>query len=139
MSFSIRSANFHMRRPRSLADILRHAPERSSKALRAAATARSTSAEVASATCVRTSPVAGFTVSKVFEPSSHCPSINRRPGLSFTLLAAIMLDGSPKHVDEPKLVHSRPLLRFKHRWTLVDVCRQAFLGIFALEEQLLVL
>src|SRR6185437_8326935 len=87
MFFSSRSASRQSSLPRSLADIFCHAPPRSSKALRAALTARSTSAAPASATWVMTSPVAGLMESKVLEVATHSPPIRSLPGSTFVLLA----------------------------------------------------
>ena len=66
-SRSIRSASRFIRRPRSEAEVRRHGP--TSNALRAAATALSTSAESASAICAISAPVAGLKVRNVFPDS----------------------------------------------------------------------
>src|SRR5690349_4881962 len=87
MFFSSRSARRQSSLPRSLADIFCHGPPRSSRALRAALTARSTSAGPASATWVMTSPVAGLMESKVLEVATHSPPIRSLPGSTFVLLA----------------------------------------------------
>src|SRR5271155_4454361 len=73
---SIRSATFQRSLPRSAGETSGQGPV--SKALRAAATAWSISTLPPSATCARTSPVAGFRVSK-FLPDcapTHWPPIN---------------------------------------------------------------
>src|SRR5579864_5978962 len=88
MFFSSRSARRQSSLPRSLADIFCQGPPRSSKALRASLTARSTSAAPASATWVITSPVAGLMVSKVFAVTTHSPPIRSLPGSTRVLLAA---------------------------------------------------
>src|SRR5262249_44231006 len=88
MFFSTRSPIRHRTFPRSLADILRHGPARSSNALRAEATAWSTSLAFASETWVSTSPVAGFTESNDLpEPSTHWPLMSSLPGATFALVA----------------------------------------------------
>src|SRR6266567_2025238 len=73
--FSIKSASLFINTPRCEAPILRHEPL--SNAARAAATALSTSAALASATCVITSPVDGLIVGNVFREalSTHFPLI----------------------------------------------------------------
>src|SRR5712691_4012498 len=73
--FSIRSASLFINTPRCEALIFRHGPL--SNAARAAATALSTSAASASATCVITSPVDGLIVGNVFREalSTHFPLI----------------------------------------------------------------
>src|SRR5262249_40556064 len=83
MFFSIRSASLFMSRPRSAPLIFGQGP--SSNALRAAFTARSTSALSPSATWQMVSPVAGLTVGKVLPDSlsSHLPPI--KSGWSLTL------------------------------------------------------
>ena len=65
-----------MMRPRSDGVILLHGP--SSKARRAARTARPTSSESPSATRASVSPVAGLGVSNVLPDaaSTHCPLMN---------------------------------------------------------------
>src|SRR5262245_40637954 len=80
---SIRSASLLRSRPRSEAFILGQGP--SSKALRAALTARSTSALSPSATWQMVSPVAGLMVGNVLPEtlSSHLPPI--KSGWSLTL------------------------------------------------------
>src|SRR5437879_4010497 len=139
MFFSSKSASFQMSRPRSLAESFRHAPFRSSKTRRAAATARSTSADDASAICVSTWPVAGLMVSNFFAPSTHCPSINRRPGLIFTLVAVSILHPDPTHrafarrTAEDGRPHTSTLLRLEHRRPFLHVRRQPFLRVLALE------
>src|ERR1041384_8392865 len=90
MFFLIRSAMRQSTLPRSLADILRHGPATSSKALRAAATAWSTSCAPASVIWVSTSPVAGLKVSKDRFDSDHCPLISSLPGETFALVAVII-------------------------------------------------
>ena len=77
--------------PRLRASIPLHFP--SSKARRAAATARSTSAASPSATCVSTSPVAGFTVSNVFPDaaSTHSPPMNSLPGDTAAALSVVAI------------------------------------------------
>src|SRR5439155_27200949 len=80
---SIRSASLFVSRPRSAPDIFDHGPD--SNALRAALTARSTSALSPSATWQMVSPVAGLTVGNVLPDtlSSHLPPMNS--GWSLTL------------------------------------------------------
>src|SRR6267378_501848 len=97
--FSIRSASLFIKTPRCEAPILRHAPL--SNAARAAATALSTSAASASATCVITSPVDGLIVGKVFPEtlSTHFPLISSFVGpiLTFrsnTVVAVAILNSS---------------------------------------------
>src|SRR5215469_2088093 len=149
---SIRSASRQINRPRSLADILRQAPLRSSNALRAADTARSTSCAEASTTSVNTSSVAGLMVGNFFAPSIHCPSISNRPGLISTLLAVVIFAKPRNYMghkgsrnpffDLAPLVVSifnRRLLRGEGGRPLLHVRRQPFFRVFALEEQLLVL
>src|SRR5580692_472111 len=70
------SASLYRSRPRSAALIFGHGPD--SNALRAAFTARSTSALSPSATLQMTSPVAGFCVSNVLPEteSTHLPPIS---------------------------------------------------------------
>ena len=94
---STRSASRQISRPRSLADILRQAPLSIFNARRAASTAWSTSAADASAICASTSPVAGFMVLNVFEPSTHWPLISSRPGLIFALLSLHRHSQHPQH------------------------------------------
>src|SRR5271165_1324854 len=145
MFFSTRSESFQIRRPRSLAESLCQGPPRSSKARRAASTARSTSAGEASAICVSTSPVAGLMVSKVFAPSTHWPSISNRPRFRFALVAASIIHphrrAELRSADgqECPSPHKRDLLRLEGCWPLLHVRRQAFLRVLALEQQLLVL
>src|ERR1700739_2438618 len=85
MFFSIKSASLFIKTPRAEADIFRHAPF--SNAARAAATALSTSAASASATCVITSPVEGLIVGNVFPDaaSTHLLLINNFVALTLTL------------------------------------------------------
>src|SRR5438552_11707973 len=143
MFCSTRSASRHSRRPRSLAEILRHGPARSSKAWRAALTARSTSSAEASTIWVKTSPVAGLMVSNFLEPSTHSPLIRRRPGETRALVAAIIVEyrcGASLRLDGRGVpVPTRALFGFKLCRPLLDVSSQAFLCIFTLEKQLLVL
>src|ERR1700692_4488447 len=70
MFSSRRSASRQIRRPRSLADIFRHGPLRSSRERRAASRARSTSALDASAIWVKTSPATGEVLTQIAEASS---------------------------------------------------------------------
>ena len=74
--FSIKSASLLISRPRARASIFFHGPV--SNALRAALTAKSTSALSPSATWAITSPVAGLSVSNVLPlaASRHVPSIS---------------------------------------------------------------
>src|ERR1700731_5049136 len=95
----MRSASLFIKTPRAEALILRHAPL--SNAARAAATALSTSAASASATCVITSPVDGFMVGKVFLDtlSTHFPLISSFVGpiltfRSITVVAVAILNSS---------------------------------------------
>jgi 3-hydroxy-3-methylglutaryl CoA synthase len=83
--FSTKSASLYIRTPRCAADILRQALF--SNAKRAAATALSTSAASASATCVIASPVEGLMVAKVLPDtaSTHFPLINNLFAEIFTL------------------------------------------------------
>src|ERR1700730_7887981 len=97
--FSIRSASLFINTPRAEALILRHAPL--SNAARAAATALSTYAESASATCVITSPVDGLIVGNVFPEvlSTHFPLIRSFVGpiltfRSITVVAVAILNSS---------------------------------------------
>src|SRR5690348_1256326 len=85
---SIRSASLSSSRPRSAALIFGHGP--SSNALRAALTAKSTSALSPSATWQMVSPVAGLRVGKVLPDtlSSHLPPIKSGWSLTFGFLAA---------------------------------------------------
>src|SRR5216684_6730812 len=78
--FSMRSASLFIKTPRSAALIFRHGPL--SNAVRAAATALSTSAASDSATCVITSPVDGLIVGNVFPDtlSTHFPLISNFVG-----------------------------------------------------------
>src|SRR5207253_4082518 len=88
---------FHKIRPRSLADILRQGPWRSSKALRAACTAASTSCADAVATWVSSSPVAGLMVANVLAEFRHSPPISSLPGLIWLLVAvSICQNSSPQ-------------------------------------------
>src|SRR5213080_688821 len=143
MFFSTRSASRHSSRPRSLVDILRHGPPRSSNAWRAALTARSTSSGEASTIWVKTSPVAGLMVLNFLEPSTHSPLISRRPGETRALVAAIIVEyccGASLRLDgRGAPVPTRALFGFKLCRALLDVSSQAFLCIFTLEKQLLVL
>src|SRR5713226_67566 len=128
MFFSTRSANRQMRRPRSLADILRQGPPRSSKARRAACTARSTSSREASTTWVSTSPVAViiFFSNQEESPKSFVyPSDLRGYGLQNVPV-------SLRSCDTP----SKPSLRFERRRAFLHVGRQPFFRVFTLEEQL---
>src|ERR1700716_2657308 len=158
--FSIRSASFQIILPRSLDESLRHAPLRSSKARRAATTARSTSAWDASTIWVKTSPVAGLMVSNIFAPSTHWPSIRSRPGLSFVFVVASMcrflisialssqvavccraslgMDGRGRPSPHKHSPHAL-LLGFEHCRPLLHVRGQTFLRVFTLEQQLLIL
>ena len=83
---SRRSANFQMSLPRSEVVIRRHGPW--SNAARAACTALSISAFSPSATCARTSPVAGLNVEKVLPDaaSTHWPSMSSLRGLAIKSL-----------------------------------------------------
>src|SRR5208282_2381448 len=151
MFFSTRSASFHSRRPRSLAEIERHAPlPVFSKAARAAATARPTSPALASATWVSTSPVAGLIVSKVFAVSTHSPLMRSLPGLIAVFSAAIITKPLTTEDTETQRVSSSvPLWLYgdlfhflfsrKRRRALLDISSQAFLGVVGLEQELLVL
>src|SRR6267154_184943 len=89
--FSIKSASLFINTPRCEAPILRHEPL--SNAARAAATALSTSAASASATCVITSPVDGLIVGNVFPEmlSTHFPLIRSFVGpiLTFRSITAV--------------------------------------------------
>src|SRR6266404_664913 len=88
--FSIKSASLFIRFPRCEALILRHGPL--SNATRAAATALSTSAASASATCVIASPVDGLIVGKVLPEVllTHFPLISSFVGpiLTFDSITA---------------------------------------------------
>src|SRR5262249_40362139 len=82
---SIRSASLYIKSPRCAAvSFLRHGPL--SKALRAAATALSTSAASASATCAMVSPVAGLMVGKLLPEAAsvHWLLIISLVALTFT-------------------------------------------------------
>src|SRR5215475_591804 len=84
--FSIRSASLYIRLPRCEAvSFLRQGPL--SKAARAAATALSTSAASASATCAMVSPVAGLMVGKVLleAASVHLLLMSSLVALTFTV------------------------------------------------------
>src|SRR5262249_49348963 len=83
--FSMRSASRFIRTPRCEAAIFFHGPF--SNAARAAATALSTSAASASATCVITSPVAGLIVGKDLPEaaSTHLLLIRSLLALIFTV------------------------------------------------------
>src|SRR3974390_2586224 len=86
LCFSIKSASRFINTPRCDAlNFLRHGPW--SNAARAAATALSTSAASASATCVITSPVVGLMVGNVFPDaaSTHLLLISSFVALTFTL------------------------------------------------------
>src|SRR5260221_14413306 len=83
----MRSASLFMSRPRCEVGIFFHAPF--SKAARAAATALSTSAASASATCVITSPVAGLIVGKDLRDAASTHLLLMR-----SLLALILMVGS---------------------------------------------
>ena len=97
MFFSMSSASFHKMRPRSLADILRHGPCRSSNALRADCTAASTSCADAAATWVNSSPVAGLMVANVLDELRHSPPMSSLPGLIWLLVAvSICQHSSPQ-------------------------------------------
>src|SRR5215469_14532847 len=140
MFFSTRSASFHISRPRSLADIFRQGPERSSNALRAASTARPTSSTEVSTTRVSTSPVAGLNVSNVSDPSSHRPSIRILPGLIFVLLW-IMPPFPYRRLSRgccPQTGIVGVLFRSERSGTFFHVRCQTLLGVVALEQQLLV-
>src|SRR6266516_1726538 len=143
MFCSTRSASRHSSRPRSLADILRHGPARSSKAWRAALTARSTSSAEASTICVKTSPVAGLMVSNFLEPSTHSPLIRRRPGDTRALVAAIIVEyrcGASLRLDgRGRPFPTRALFGFKLCRPLLDVSGQTLFCVVTLKEQLLVL
>src|SRR5258708_3972613 len=142
MFFSSRSASFQIRRPRSLADIFRHGPLRSSRARRAASTARSTSAPEPSAICVNTSPVAGLTVSNLFAPSTHFPSMSNCPGSTFTFAASILDPQCARTKGRDRQGRPSPqtlLFRLESRGPLLYIRGQAFLGVFTLEKYLLVL
>src|SRR6266404_2680740 len=82
--FSIKSASLFIKTPRCEALILRHGAL--SNAARAAATALYTSATLAYANCVITSPVDGLIVEKVFPDtlSTHFPLISSFVGPIFT-------------------------------------------------------
>src|SRR6267143_1779952 len=97
--FSIKSASLFINTPRCEAPILRHEPL--SNDARAAATALSTSAASASATCVITSPVDGLIVGNVFPEalSTHFPLIRSFVGpiltfRSITVVAVAILNSS---------------------------------------------
>ena len=92
--FSTRSASLNSSRPRSAASIFLHGP--ASRALRAALTARSTSALSASATWQIVSPVAGLMAAKVLSeaPSTNLPPMNSgwsltTGGLTVRLFSAV--------------------------------------------------
>src|SRR6266446_5278971 len=145
--FSSRSASFQIRRPRSLADIFRQGPFRSSRARRAAATARSTSAEEPSAICVNTSPVAGLRVSNFFAPSTHCPSMSNCPGSIFTLAASIhrpvvrLVAPASRRLsgERPRPPRSAlALFRLERCRALLHICSQSLFRVVALKENLLV-
>src|SRR5713226_4758784 len=111
--FSMRSASLFISTPRCEAPILRHAPL--SNAARAAATALSTSAASASATCVITSPVEGFMVGKVFPEtlSTHFPLISSFVGpiLTFrsnTVVAVAMVSSSCAFAAIARWVQGKP-------------------------------
>src|SRR6516225_6638110 len=89
----MRSASLLSSRPRSEAFILGHGP--SSKALRAALTARSTSALSPSATWQMVSPVAGLTVGNVLPEtlSCHLPPMNSGWSLTRGGLTVRAFDG----------------------------------------------
>src|SRR6266566_2471312 len=143
MFFSTRSASRHSSHPRSLVDILRHGPPRSSNAWRAALTARSTSSAEASTIWVKTSPVAGLMVSNFLEPSTHSPLIRRRPGDTRALVAAIIVEyrcGASLRLDgRGAPVPTRALFGFKLCRPLLDVSGQTLFCVVTLKEQLLVL
>src|SRR6266481_8989587 len=105
----MRSASLFIRFPRCAALIFRHGPL--SNAARAAATALSTSAASASATCVITSPVEGLLVGKVFPEaaSTHFPLIKSFVADTFTLgsitvvAVAMVVPPSPILIPMPLL------------------------------------
>src|SRR5215831_14535556 len=95
------------------------------KALLAAATARSRSSRAASATSAMVSPVAGFVVANRFPDAdgTNSPSMKRSVRrLSFGVTSVAI---------------SRRLFPFELRDSLLLVGRDAFLGVLALEEELL--
>src|SRR5438552_6718041 len=82
-------------------------------------------------------------VSNFLEPSIHSPLIRRRPGETRALVAAIIVEyrcGASLRLDARGTpVPTRALFGFKLCRALLDVSSQAFLCIFTLEKQLLVL
>src|SRR5215470_2901447 len=93
--FSMRSASLFIKTPRCEAVIFFHGPF--SNAARAAATALSTSAASASATCEMTSPVEGLMVGKVLPEaaSTHLLLIRSFVALTFTVgsITAVAMGG----------------------------------------------
>src|SRR5436190_9996530 len=132
--FSIRSASLQIRRLRSLADIFRHGPLRSSKTLRAAETARSTSATSACEICVNTSPVAGLMVSKRLAVSAHSLLMSSRPGVILHLVGVSIGIKKGRHACPGRA----DLFRLKFCRALFNVGSQSFFRVFALEQQLLI-
>src|SRR5437899_12019685 len=82
-------------------------------------------------------------VSNFLEPSIHSPLIRRRPGETRALVAAIIVEyrcGASLRLDGRGVpVPTRALFGFQLSRPLLDVSSQAFLCIFTLEKQLLVL
>src|SRR5262249_43572466 len=109
--FSIRSASLFIKTPRCDAVIFFHEPF--SNAARAAATALSTSAASASATCVMTSPVEGLIVGKVLPEaaSTHLLLMRSLVALTFTVgsITAVAMRGLLRkcRVGQPLATNAR--------------------------------
>ena len=137
---STSSANFHNSRPRSDAVIFRHGP--SSKARRAARTARSTSSLSASATVVSTVPVAGLYTGKVLPDAAptHSSSINSLCGcarksdaavLSLLSNATVFTVSSLRVSASARRCGARAPARPHHTvpWTVTEPTRQTRMGL----------